>query len=89
MFPGKGIGGAKEEIAYHGDTINTAARIQAVCNELGRRLIVSAELLGILHDRDLDKKYHIESEGITKLKGKKYDVGIFSVEENNLITVTN
>ena len=83
------IGGAKEEIAYHGDTINTAARIQSVCNELGRRLIVSAELLGILHDKDLDKKYHIESEGITQLKGKKYDIGIFSIEENNLLTTNN
>jgi adenylate cyclase len=83
------IGGAKEEIAYHGDTINTAARIQSVCNELGKRLIVSAELLGILHDKDLDKKYCIESEGITQLKGKKYDIGIFSVEENNLNTTLN
>jgi len=81
------IGGAKEEIAYHGDTINTAARIQSVCNERGKKMIVSADLLSILHDKDLDKKYCIESEGITQLKGKKHDIGIFSIEENNLNTI--
>lgn len=83
------IGGAKEEIAYHGDTINTAARIQSVCNERGKKMIVSADLLSILHDKELDKKYCIESEGITQLKGKKHAVGIFSVEENNLNTLQN
>lgn len=83
------IGGAKEEIAYHGDTVNTAARIQTICNERGKKLIVSAELLSILHDKELDKRYCIESEGIAQLKGKKHAVGIFSVEENNLNTVQN
>jgi len=81
------IGGAKEEIAYHGDTINTAARIQSICNQRGKKLIVSAELLSILHDKELDKKYSIESEGITQLKGKKHDIGIFSIDENNLNTI--
>ena len=83
------IGGAKEELAYHGDTVNTAARIQAVCNEREKKLIVSAELLSILNDTELDKKYSIESEGITHLKGKKYAVGIFSVEENNISIAAN
>jgi len=77
------IGGAKEELAYHGDTVNTAARIQTVCNERGKKIIVSAELLSILNDEELDKKYCFEAEGITHLKGKKHAVGIFSVEENN------
>jgi adenylate cyclase len=76
------IGGAKEELAYHGDTVNTAARIQSVCNERDKKLIVSAELLSILNDTELDKKYCFESEGITHLKGKKHAVGIFSVKEN-------
>jgi adenylate cyclase len=83
------IGGAKEELAYHGDTVNTAARIQSVCNEREKKLIVSADLLSILHDNELDKKYCIESEGITYLKGKKHAIGIFSVEENNINIATN
>jgi len=80
------IGGAKEEIAYHGDTVNTAARIQSICNERGKKLVVSAELLSILKDKKLDEKYRIVSEGVTKLKGKKHSIGIFSVEENHLDT---
>ena len=83
------IGGAKEEIAYHGDTVNTAARIQSVCSEREKKLIVSADLLSILNDNELDKKYSIESEGITHLKGKKHAIGIFSVEENNINIATN
>jgi adenylate cyclase len=81
------IGGAKEEIAYHGDTVNTAARLQSICNERGKKLVVSAELLSILHDKKLDEKYRIVSEGVTKLKGKRHSIGIFSVEENHLDTV--
>ena len=83
------IGGAKEEIAYHGDTVNTAARIQSVCSEREKKLIVSAELLSILSDNELDKKYYIKSEGITHLKGKKFAIGIFSVEENNINSAHN
>jgi adenylate cyclase len=78
------IGGAKEEIAYHGDTVNTAARIQSICNERGKKLVVSADMLSILKDNELDEKYCIESEGIVHLKGKKHAIGIFSVEENHI-----
>ena len=35
------VGRYKKEIAYHGDTINTAARIQKKCNELGYELLIS------------------------------------------------
>jgi len=83
------VGGAKEEIAYHGDTVNTTARIQSVCSELKKRLIISADLLGMLHDKELDKKYHIVSEGITRLKGKKHEIGIFSVDKKNENSVMN
>jgi adenylate cyclase len=82
------IGGAKKEIAYHGDTLNTTSRIQASCNELKNCFLISADLLSILHDKELDEKYIIESKGIAKLKGKKYVVGLFSVEENEAAVVS-
>ncbi len=75
------LGGAKKEIAYHGDTVNTTSRIQTACNELKECLLISADLLSILHDKELDEKYIIESKGIAQLKGKKHVVGLFSVEE--------
>lgn len=75
------LGGAKKEIAYHGDTVNTTSRIQAACNDLKKCLLVSADMLSVLHDKELDEKYIIESKGIAQLKGKKHVVGLFSVEE--------
>ena len=83
------LGGVKKEIAYHGDTLNTASRIQSVCNEMKKCLLVSADLLGILYDEKLDQKYNIESKGVVRLKGKKHVVGLFSVDENNTNTVSN
>ena len=82
------LGGTKKEIAYHGDTLNTTSRIQAACNELKKCLLISAELLSILHDKELDEKYTIESKGITRLKGKKHVLGLFSVEENEAAMVS-
>ncbi|NNL22148.1 MAG: adenylate/guanylate cyclase domain-containing protein [Ignavibacteriaceae bacterium] len=78
------LGGVKKEIAYHGDTLNTASRIQSVCNEMKKCLLVSADLLGILYDPKLDEKYIIESKGVVQLKGKRHHVGLFSIEEKDM-----
>ncbi|MDA8634161.1 adenylate/guanylate cyclase domain-containing protein [Verrucomicrobiales bacterium] len=34
------VGVLKREISYHGDTINTAARIEGCCNDLQRDLLI-------------------------------------------------
>lgn len=46
------VGKYKKEIAYHGDTINVAARIQAKCNELNQELLVSGNLVAQLHTKN-------------------------------------
>jgi len=71
------IGSSKTDIAYHGDTINTAARIRSECSSLNRNLLISAELLSQL--KDIDEDYKIESMGVTSLKGKENIIGLFSV----------
>ncbi|HKK10716.1 MAG TPA: adenylate/guanylate cyclase domain-containing protein, partial [Bacteroidales bacterium] len=38
------VGDIKREIAYHGDTINTAARIQSVCNKYNRSFLISRSM---------------------------------------------
>ncbi len=38
------VGEIKKEIAYHGDVLNTGARIQARCNFYGRNLLISERL---------------------------------------------
>ncbi|MCP5060918.1 MAG: adenylate/guanylate cyclase domain-containing protein [Ignavibacteriae bacterium] len=73
------VGEMKKEIAYHGDAINIAARIRSACSDFNKRLLVSADLLSLLKNVDLE--YKVESVGVTKLKGKKNFVGVFSIDE--------
>jgi adenylate cyclase len=70
------VGVLRKSIAFHGDAINTASRIQGKCNELGKDLLVSAAV------RDgLSETFGIDSEGCYQLKGKDCKVNIFSVTE--------
>ncbi len=71
------IGDSKKEIAYHGDAINTTARICSSCNEVKRKLLISSELLQKLK---LNKNYDVESIGEFKLKGKEKVVTLFSID---------
>jgi adenylate cyclase len=70
------IGDVKRDIAYHGDTLNTAARIQSVCNEFQRSFLVSEDLFN-----KIGRQLSMTSErlGSTLLKGKTAKVGIVSV----------
>ena len=73
------VGGLKSEIAYHGDTVNTASRLCAEARNYENGLLISAELLGFL--KCIDESYRIESVGLIKFKGKKHDIAAFSVFE--------
>ncbi|GAB4422004.1 MAG: hypothetical protein OHK0039_37630 [Bacteroidia bacterium] len=71
------IGDYKRDIVFHGDTVNTASRIQAECNHFNRRLLLSDTLLRQL---DLGKEY--TSEYITKivLRGKEEELELYSLD---------
>ena len=43
-------GDAKRQLAYFGDTMNVAARLCEYCKTINRRLVVSGELLRLMHD---------------------------------------
>lgn len=75
------VGGLKSEIAYHGDTINTASRLCSEAKNYENGLLISAELLGFL--QYMDETYSIESVGLVKFKGKKNDIAAFSVCEKS------
>ena len=79
------VGGSKQEIAYHGDSVNTTARIRSECSNVNEKLLISAELLSIMID--IDKDYLIESQGICQLKGKDNLTGLFSVKQKNFKTI--
>lgn len=71
------IGDIKRDIAYHGDTLNTASRIQSVCNEHHKNFLVSEYLLKSI---DLNQQIKTETMGMILLKGKTVEVEILSVE---------
>ncbi len=69
------VGKYKKEIAYHGDTINTAARIQGKCNEFGHELLISENLKRKVENSPIEFKLL----GNIPLKGKEKEMGIFAV----------
>ena len=73
------IGGAKEEIAYHGDTINTAARIQGKCNELKQELLISERLKNKVRSTG----FEFDKLGSIELKGKEQQVLLYGVSQRN------
>jgi adenylate cyclase len=68
------VGLTRKSIAFHGDTINTASRIQGMCNELKKDLLVSAAVKD-----GLSESFAFNCEGTYLLKGKDCRVNIFSV----------
>lgn len=71
------IGEVKRDIAYHGDTLNTASRIQSVCNEFHKSFLASEYLFQKI---GTDQSLTIEALGMILLKGKTEKVGIVSIE---------
>jgi adenylate cyclase len=67
------VGEIKRDIAYHGDTLNTAARIQSVCNEYDHDFLVS---MALLEYTPIANRYTAKSLGMISLKGKVQAVEI-------------
>jgi adenylate cyclase len=74
------VGEIKKELAYHGDALNTAARIRSACHEVKKRLLISDEVQGILVG--IERSFRVESLGASPVKGKKDVVRLSSVELN-------
>jgi adenylate cyclase len=73
------VGVIKRDIAYHSDVLNTAARIQGLCNEKNAKLLVSKTLIDLLPD---PKGYTIDEKGKVLLRGKNQEVAVFEVRED-------
>jgi len=71
------VGDLKREIAYHGDVLNTASRIQGFCNTYGKSILISENLEQALKESLRDKT---ELLGDIQLRGKQKNVKIYSVE---------
>lgn len=73
------VGKYKKEIAYHGDTINTSARIQGKCNEYKQELLISEYLMDKLNT----EAYGFEGIGSIALRGKKSEVPMYAVSNRS------
>jgi adenylate cyclase len=70
------VGKYKSEIAYHGDVLNTTARILGKCHELRSELLISD---WVLERIQLPKYLKADSMGAWQLKGKQQHVELLSV----------
>lgn len=69
------VGEIKREIAYHGDAINTTARIQQLCNTYEQQMLISEDLKSKL-ESIADLSFEFVDSCI--LKGKSEAIRIFS-----------
>ncbi len=72
------VGDIKTEIAYHGDTINTAARIQGECNRLRTEVLIS-ESLRLQLDIEPTLKSVLKDQ--IQLRGKQQAINVYAVEK--------
>lgn len=66
------IGVVKRDIAYSGDVLNTASRIQGKCNELGVDILLSKSLIDKIPN--VLSHFQIKEMGTIELRGKKQRV---------------
>ena len=71
------VGVIKKEIVFTGDVLNTASRIQELCNTYGERLLASKKLLNVLQ---IEKRYLKKKIDEVILKGKKTKNILYTLE---------
>jgi adenylate cyclase len=71
------VGRQKKEIAYHGDVLNTTARIEGKCNELEQRLLISKNILPFIKNNN---KFVLKEKGEIELKGKSDKLSLYGVK---------
>jgi adenylate cyclase len=72
------VGQIRRDVSYNGDTMNTAARIESMCNEYRQNLLISGDLFELVKD---PKPYSFKNVGTIKLKGKRKTTDIYQVKQ--------
>ena len=70
-------GDSHRQVAFFGDSMNVAARLQAHCKDVGRALLVSGDQLRLLHP---GPDLIVEALGATQLRGRTAPVDVFAIE---------
>ena len=74
------VGNFGSEMAYHGDVLNTTARIQTLCSKLGQDFLISEDLFAKL-PLPLPHGFLCVKAGFFELRGKKNGILIFSLHQ--------
>jgi class 3 adenylate cyclase len=72
-------GDSHRQIAFFGDTLNVTARLRELCKQVGRPLLVSADLLTRVR---AGPNLRVEALGGTELRGRLAAVQVFAIERN-------
>lgn len=70
------VGVIKRSVAYHGDVINTASRIQCLCNSFDQEILISENIVKIFGNNKLFNFQFIDN---IQLRGKKEKINIFGI----------
>jgi len=70
------VGDLKREIAYHGEVLHTAARLEKMCNSLEQKVLITKNLLAQIPEKD---GYEWEQMGAYKLRGKEQREDVYGV----------
>jgi adenylate cyclase len=71
------VGDIKREIAYHGDALNTAARLLELCREYESSILVSGRVHEVIAR---EKGWSSQLKGEISLRGKANPVAVYGVE---------
>jgi len=71
------VGQTRSSLAMHGDAINVAARLQALCASQNTSLLVSSETLG---RSDAPSSMSFEDRGVVSLKGRREPLSIAALQ---------
>lgn len=75
------IGQVKRDIAFHGDVLNTASRIQDLCNPLKETFLISEDLFMRIKSKG---NYLYRNLGEHLLRGKTVKVGVYAIERHSI-----
>ena len=72
------VGELKSEISFHGDVLNTASRLQGLCNDYGEKMLIYEFLYMEIGQ---SKAYDFRFIGDLQLNGKLKNAKIYSVNK--------
>jgi len=70
------VGDIKREIAYHGDVLHTAARLEKMCNNLEKKILITQNLVSQF---TIENGYNKELMGDFQLRGKEHQEKVFGI----------